>query len=355
MMDNYYLVTEGSAEIYVPYVNTYSNSPGKKSAMPFYNPAMKTGRDFTLLAISSWKSNVKDPKIIDGLAGCGVRGIRVMKELGIETLINDRDQASFSIIKKNLIHNKLPTSLALNHNLNEILNREPFSYVDIDPFGSPVPFLDAALQSVHINGMIGITATDLAALFGTAKKALYRKYWAYNDRNYLSKEIGARILIANIALRAMPFDKYIKPLLTLVQPYYIRVFVQVTKHTKEKFIGYVNDTKISKKQIGPLWMGTLHDKKFIEEIMKNKLNDEITSMLKIMYDDSIMEPFYYDTIKVAQDLNVDIPNINEVLVSLKTMGFKATRTVFSYTGFKTTAPIEEVYNTFRYLASHRRT
>jgi len=354
-MDNYYLVTEGSAEIYVPYVNTYTNSPGKKSAMPFYNPAMKMGRDFTVLAISSWKSSVKDPKIIDGLAGCGVRGIRIMKELGIDAFINDRDQASFSIIKKNLIHNQLPISLALNRNLNEILDKEPFSYVDIDPFGSPVPFLDSALQSVHINGMIGITATDLAALFGTAKKALYRKYWAYNDRNYLSKEIGARILIANIALRAMPFDKYIKPLLTLVQPYYIRVFVQVTKHAKEKFIGYVNNAKISKKQIGPLWLGTLHDKGFIEGIMKNKLNDEIASLLKIMYDESTMEPFYYDTIQVAHDLNIDIPNINEVIATLQSHGFKTTRTIFSYTGFKTTAPIEEIHNTFRSLANHRRT
>ena len=42
----------------------------------------------------------------------------------------------------------------------------PFDVVDLDPYGSPVPFLDAALQSVRDGGMLMVTCTDLAVLSG---------------------------------------------------------------------------------------------------------------------------------------------------------------------------------------------
>ena len=39
-----------------------------------------------------------------------------------------------------------------------------YQWVDLDPFGSPVHFLDAAIQGIVSCGVLGVTATDTAAL-----------------------------------------------------------------------------------------------------------------------------------------------------------------------------------------------
>ena len=37
-------------------------------------------------------------------------------------------------------------------------------WIDIDPFGSPVPFLDTAIQALARRGVLEVSATDTAAL-----------------------------------------------------------------------------------------------------------------------------------------------------------------------------------------------
>ena len=50
------------------------------------------------------------------------------------------------------------------------LRRQPldyrFSVIDLDPYGSPTPFLDAAVQSTKDGGLMCITCTDMAVLCG---------------------------------------------------------------------------------------------------------------------------------------------------------------------------------------------
>ncbi|MCU0373510.1 MAG: ATP-binding protein, partial [Ignavibacteria bacterium] len=41
-----------------------------------------------------------------------------------------------------------------------------FDYIDIDPFGSPCPFLDAAIKRLSRGGILAVTATDTSALAG---------------------------------------------------------------------------------------------------------------------------------------------------------------------------------------------
>lgn len=42
-----------------------------------------------------------------------------------------------------------------------------FDMVDLDPYGSAAPFLDAAVQCVNDGGLLCVTCTDLAVLAGT--------------------------------------------------------------------------------------------------------------------------------------------------------------------------------------------
>lgn len=57
-----------------------------------------------------------------------------------------------------------------------------FTVVDLDPYGSPAPFLDAALQGVVDGGLLMVTCTDMAVLCGNHGETCYSKYGAYPVR-----------------------------------------------------------------------------------------------------------------------------------------------------------------------------
>lgn len=44
-------------------------------------------------------------------------------------------------------------------------NKNKFDVVDVDPYGSPSPFVDAAVQCVADGGLLMVTATDMVSIF----------------------------------------------------------------------------------------------------------------------------------------------------------------------------------------------
>ena len=48
--------------------------------------------------------------------------------------------------------------------------------MDIDPYGTASPFLDAAVQCIYDGGLLCVTCTDMAVLCGSAAGTAYGKY-----------------------------------------------------------------------------------------------------------------------------------------------------------------------------------
>lgn len=46
-----------------------------------------------------------------------------------------------------------------------------FTIIDLDPYGGPNKFLDAAIQSIEEGGLLLVTATDMAVLAGNTPEA----------------------------------------------------------------------------------------------------------------------------------------------------------------------------------------
>jgi tRNA (guanine26-N2/guanine27-N2)-dimethyltransferase len=98
---------------------------------------------------------------------------------------------------------------------------------------------------------------------------------------------------------------------------------------------------------GPLWLGALHEPVFCEEIL-----DEMKERpLKTKVDASkIIEkckneldiPFFYDQHKICKQLSVSAKPIEDLLDKLRYQGFKASRTHFSGTSFKTDAQYPQI-------------
>ena len=64
----------------------------------------------------------------------------------------------------------------INGDAKKLMVEAPFQWIDLDPFGSPVSFLDSAVQSISRIGVLEVTATDTAALCGSAKTSAARRY-----------------------------------------------------------------------------------------------------------------------------------------------------------------------------------
>ncbi len=225
----YEQVTEGAVTIRVPTAEKVS------SAMEvFYNPVMRLNRDLTLLVLTArWQQGLAPKKgwsIASPMAGTGVRECRFLAELpsgALERLaINDLSPAAVKLIRENLsrIPHRVPVSVSCTEATAFLLEAGGYSYIDIDPFGTPNPFLDAACKRLHRHGILGVTATDTSALAGTYPLACQRKYWARPLRNHLMHEVGLRILIRKVQLIGAQYDKALLPIYSYAKDHYMRIF-----------------------------------------------------------------------------------------------------------------------------------
>jgi tRNA (guanine26-N2/guanine27-N2)-dimethyltransferase len=159
-------ITEGRTILLIPRIEKLS-----RKNIVFYNPHMEFSRDISI-AIARI---LKPKRFCDLLAGSGARGIRIANETGCETTVNDINPEAFKLIERNKELNKVDVN-ATNLDANQLLSREKFNFIDIDPFGPPVHFIDSALRSIRDKGVLAVTATDTSALCGTYPKACRRKY-----------------------------------------------------------------------------------------------------------------------------------------------------------------------------------
>ena len=186
----------------------------------FYNPVMSLNRDVSVLLLNS--VDKKNMQIADPLAASGIRSIRFLKELGKDKInriyINDFDKNAVKSIKENLILNKIKYKnnkkmTIENEDANLFLLKSTgFDYIDIDPFGTPNPFLDAACKRLAREGIMAVTATDTSALAGTYPQACIRKYWAVPKKDAIMHETGLRILIRKIQLVGAQYEKALNPI-----------------------------------------------------------------------------------------------------------------------------------------------
>lgn len=103
-----------------------------------------------------------------------------------------------------------------------------FDVVDLDPYGTAAPFLDAAVQSVADGGLLCVTCTDLAVLAGhNYPEKCWSLYGGVSVKAEYSHEVALRLVLHAIASAAGKYGRYIQPMLSLSIDFYLRVFVRV--------------------------------------------------------------------------------------------------------------------------------
>ena len=358
-------ITEGTTNVLVFKNKESKKGPGSKDKLPFYNPSMEMNRDLSILVCQWLINNSKKPvRIVDGLASSGIRGVRFANELDgeFDVTINDWNEDAYLLIEKNIEKLKLKNITALNCNLNSLLSESKFDYIDIDPFGSPVYFIDSAMRSASNYGVVACTATDTATLCGTYPKVCLRRYGAVPFHSMVMKEIGLRILLGFICKVAGVYDKGIKPLLCYSTDHYFRVYIQVINGTSRANESMKNYSIIKSKEligaetaditVGPMWMGRLQDNRVLKELRtilferELKTKNESWKLIDLLEEEADAPAFFYTTDGLASIWKKSPPKMEKIFDNLKNKKYDVFRTHFSSTGFKTNASVEEIKKEF---------
>ncbi|CAN0450284.1 unnamed protein product, partial [Laminaria digitata] len=98
-----------------------------------------------------------------------------------------------------------------------------WDFIDVDPFGSCLPFLEAAVAGVKDGGVLAIAATDLAVLCGKKGHKRCRSQYRASvaDRPY-AKEAAIRLLLHRLDVLARRRGKQMVPLLCVALEFYVR-------------------------------------------------------------------------------------------------------------------------------------
>ncbi|MBE6503160.1 MAG: tRNA (guanine(26)-N(2))-dimethyltransferase [Methanobrevibacter sp.] len=377
-MQNYKIkrIEEGLTKIEFPEFEKVSSD-----APVFYNPHMELNRDLSILAIQTFqKKEEREIDICDLFGGSGIRGIRYKNEIdGVgHVYINDISETANYYEQHNIDLNNLDNIEISQHDASMFLRlkRGEFDVIDIDPFGTPSPFIDSAGYCARRNSLLCVTATDTSALCGTYQAPCIRKYNAKPYKSEYCHETGIRILAGFVALTLSKYGKYIEVKMSHSTEHYMRLYIEVKKGPKKcdkslKNIGYINHCKhclhrqtskglataiddkcpiCGEKLIhaGPLWLGDLQDSEFIklmiDETENKKINTkkEALKLLNLCIEESDGPATFYDAHAICKSLKISAPKLDLIFDKLKNEGYLTTKTHYNPLGIKCDAKINEI-------------
>ena len=197
-------------------------------------------------------------RILDALSATGLRALRYANEIPFTTALtaNDISPAALASIHRNLAHNQPSNPCAIakitatlgSATTHMYLNPQHYHVVDLDPYGTAAPFLDAALQSIITKdsgpggagpggsggGMLCVTCTDAGVWASTGySEKCFALYGGMPMKGDSSHEAGLRLILYSIATTAAKYGLAIEPLLSLSIDFYARVFVRIKKSPAE--------------------------------------------------------------------------------------------------------------------------
>ena len=360
-------VREGGVEIRVP----EQPEAGAGDAV-FFNPEMTLNRDVTVAALRAFREREPAAETyLDATAATGVRGVRAAAD-GWDVTCLDVDDDAVALARANLTANDL-TGRVRARDANVELHRRRHDVVDLDPFGTPVPFADAAVRGAR--HLLCVTATDTAPLCGAHFAAGARRYDAVPRNTEYHREMGLRVLLSALCRTAARHDVGLDPLVSHATRHYVRTYLAVDRGATPadaslERLGYLHhcDACLHREAergrlpdpptacpacgaervltAGPLWLGPVRDRAFVEAV-RGHLTDECTERVAA---DRLLRrlaaeldvPHHFDQHRLCRAWGRPAGPMDAFLEALEAAGHAASRTHYGGTTFKTDASVAAV-------------
>lgn len=371
-------IVEGSTRLVVPAGSVSGAVPPRRPA--FFNPRARRTRDLAVLAAGAHAEG-RPGIYLDAMAGVGARGLRVAAEAGSYDVVflNDSNPHAVEMARQSAALNGLGQVAFSNMEACRFLSEHSVrggrgAAVDVDPFGSPAPYLDCALRALEYGGMLAVTATDLQVLGGLHDDACRRIYGGVPLWTAYGAETAVRLVAGCVSAVAGRLDAGISVLHAESHMHYYRVYARLLSKPGPSRLGYVvhchrcgdrytsethpgtcgscgGDTKAA----GPLWTGPLFDADFVGRMALRDMEQNggaYAAYLEKCRREAAMPAAFYTLDEVASRAGTGPPPLRMMLERLRGEGFSAEATSFSPTGFRTDAPAADVCRILSSAKSH---
>ena len=338
----------------------------------FFNPTQELNRDLTVAVLDTWAETERDGPgtYLDAMCASGVRGVRAANA-GWDVTCTDSDGDATDLAARNLDRNDLAGDTERT-NVNAHLYEHHYDVVDLDPFGTVVPFLDAAFNGA--SELLCITATDTAPLCGAHFKSGVRKYGAVPRNTEFHPEMGTRTLLSASVRTAARYDVAATPVFTHATSHYVRTYLALDSGASKANdridqLGYVDwcnhcywrdheygliadptdecpHCDHATQTAGPLWLGPTHDQSFAAEV-RDRVTDAMGEATKARRLCNRLEaerhdPTHYDQHELYGNWGESAIGMADFLDALRDAGHPASRSHYGGTTFKTPASVGEI-------------
>uniref|UniRef100_A0A671T552 tRNA (guanine(26)-N(2))-dimethyltransferase n=1 Tax=Sinocyclocheilus anshuiensis TaxID=1608454 RepID=A0A671T552_9TELE len=352
--------------------------------------------------------------VLEGLAASGLRSVRFALELpGLKSITaNDYSAKAAALIARNAQHNNVSHILqASQRDASMVMyeargRKERYDVIDLDPYGSPSPFLDAAVQAVSEGGLLCITCTDMAVMAGNSGETCYSKYGSVSIKSKYCHEMALRIILHSLDQRAAVYQRYIEPLLSVSVDFYIRVFVRVktgqvvvkNSASKQALLyncvgcGAFHLQRMGKKMSqgkhmkysaatgppvgpscehcgqrhqlgGPIWAEPIHDITFVQKVLsavsgnptRFRTSKRIEGVLSMVTEELQDIPLYYVLDHLSSTVHCNTPSMLQFRSALMHAGYRVSLSHACKNAVKTDAPAEVLWDIIRCWVSDHHT
>jgi len=361
-------VSEGGVTVTVP-----EQPDAGRGDVVFFNPDMELNRDLTIATLRAFNERVPAATTyLDAMAATGIRGVRAARDGWDATLI-DVDPDAVARCEANVERNDV-TATVRRQDANVYLHgdRGP-DVVDLDPFGTPIPFADAAFANTR--HLVCVTATDTAPLCGAHFRSGVRTYSAVPRNTDYHAEMGVRVLLSALARTAARYDVGVEPVFSHVSDHYVRTYLALERGAQRADaaideLGYIHhcpeclgrshergliadppatcpfcggDQVVS---AGPVWLARPHDPAFVAAV-RTYLDDEMgtarrAGRLLDRIEAELAVPTHYDQHRLTDRWGEPAPPMDEFLAAIRDAGYAASRTHYGGTTFKTDADLDAI-------------
>ena len=417
-------VTEGQATIY------RRKEPGEsEDHNAFYNPIQEFNRDLSVAVLNvfsaqraaeiaegrlhPWRGRKRpadalpvreDTKmtVMEALAASGLRSVRYCKEVqGIKRIVvNDCDPAATAAIERNMKLNGIDPGMytvSLADAVAALHREEIYDVVDLDPYGSPAPFVDGSVLASSEGALLCVTFTDMAVLCGAHGDVCASKYGSVAIRKKYCHEEALRIGIAFLQRAATRHRRHIVPLLSVSVDYYMRLFVRIhsspgaANASTEKMANVfqcVNCDRFGLQPLvarlkpltparvcippacdycgsqfmigGPIWAGPMYDPDFTKNVLDwvkaqpetvfPNTRKRIIGVLSAILDEGTDYPLFYDLESMCHTLRLSVPARYIVENAFRDAGYTIAPSHTEPQAMKTNAPHEFIWSVLQQWA-----
>jgi len=361
-------VTEGGVTIDVP-----AGSADGRGEHVFFNPEQELNRDVTVATLRAVRErgDIGDAgTYLDATAATGIRGVRAGRD-GWRVTCCDVDRAAVERCEGNLARNDVAGEVR-HRDARALLYEEAFDVVDVDPFGTPMPFVDAAVNGTR--DLLCLTATDTAPLCGAHFRSGVRSYAAVPRNTEYHAEMGVRVLLSAVVRVATRHDVAARPVLTHASDHYVRTYLELDRGARiaddcvDK-LGFVyhcqrclwRDAEWSLiadvpdacpncgdhlQVAGPLWLARTAEPDFVGDVRAELTEgmgsvDRADDLLGTLAGE-LDTPTHYDQHRLTKRWGRGAAAMEEFLEQLRAAGHAASRTHYGGTTFKTDAGVTTI-------------